>query len=154
MAESEYVRAHILIVDDYQPIRDIVRTLLERNSFRVSEADNGSTAIHKALTLKPDLILLDLAMPGLNGSEVAKVLRQQLPRVPIIVLTMYEGAAEKLLGNQLAHFGITAVISKSTGMNQLVECVERVLFPVSAIGPKPKASSNGHATIATNSAKA
>ena len=122
-------RGHILVVDDYEPIRNIVRTLLEQQGFRVSEAANGSDAIIKASAINPDLILLDLALPGVNGAEIAKTLHEKLPSVPIVVLTMYVGVAEKMLGSSLAAFGITDVISKSTGLNSLVERVEKVLFP-------------------------
>lgn len=125
-------RGHILVVDDYEPIRNIVRALLEQQGFRVSEAANGADATIKASAISPDLILLDLALPGVNGAELAKTLHQKLPSVPIVVLTMYEGIAEKMLGSSLAAFGISDVISKSTGLNSLVERVEKVLFPQQA----------------------
>lgn len=59
--------------------------------------------------------------------QIAKTLRETLPSVPIVVLTMYEGVAEKMLGNGLGAFGISDVISKSTELNSLVQRVEKVL---------------------------
>ena len=120
MPISTQSRAHILVVDDYEPIRKVVRSILELHGFHVSEAATGPDAITKAFTAEPDLLLLDLAIPGVSGIGVATFLRQQLPRLPIIALTMYESVAEETLGDGFAIFGISDVVSKSTGLNSLL----------------------------------
>ena len=123
---AKSVHGRVLVIDDYEPVRDIVRTFLERAGFEVVEAKDGVAAIETAKATKPELIVLDLAMPGMNGVEVASVLHQILPRVPIVALTMYE----ELFGPSLASaVGVSAVVSKADGLDKLVEHVESLLRP-------------------------
>jgi DNA-binding NarL/FixJ family response regulator len=83
-------------------------------------------AIEQAEKLKPDLIVLDLAMPRMNGVEAASVLNQTMPDVPIVHLTLYQN----LLGPSLASaMGVKAVIDKTDGMDKLVACVRSLLQP-------------------------
>src|SRR5712675_1862550 len=81
----------ILIADDSASMRLSVRLLLEgrHRELVVREAVDGVDAIEKAKTSKPDLILLDLAMPRLNGAEAATVLKNAMPETPVILFTMY-----------------------------------------------------------------
>jgi DNA-binding NarL/FixJ family response regulator len=92
---------------------------------RCGEAADGVEGIEKAGTTKPDLVILDLAMPRMNGVEAAAVLSQTMPDLPIVLLTMYEN----FLGNSLALTGVTAVVSKTDGMDKLVACVNSLLRP-------------------------
>jgi len=118
----------VLIVDDYAAVRSAIRARFENDSeFTVcGEAVDGADAIEKALKLHPDLILLDLAMPSLNGVEAASVLKGLLPHMRIIVFTMYAEALGKSLA---AAVGIDAVIAKSDGIGKVVECVRTLLGP-------------------------
>jgi DNA-binding NarL/FixJ family response regulator len=127
-AVTSVQRRRILIVDDGDSVRDIIRIFLEKEGFQVcGEAANGVEAIEKAKALRPDLIVLDLAMPGMNGVEAASVLNGTMPGVPIIVLTMYE----EFLGGSLASVnGIKAVVSKTDSLTKLVACVKELLPPV------------------------
>src|SRR6267143_1032614 len=80
----------VLLIDDGDAVRDVIRTFLEKRGFQVcGEAADGIDAIEKAKALKPDLIILDLAMPRMNGMEAASVLSRIMPKVPIILLTIY-----------------------------------------------------------------
>ena len=81
----------ILVVDDSPDVRHVVRTFLERDaSFKVcGEAGNGPEAIKKAEALKPDLVLLDFLMPGMNGFDVANALKQLLPKTQIAIFSNY-----------------------------------------------------------------
>jgi two-component system nitrate/nitrite response regulator NarL len=81
----------ILIVDDSDEVRTIVRTFLERDAtFRVcGEACSGLEAIKRAQELKPDLILLDLKLPGMSGMEVARALKDVLPTTKLVLFTAY-----------------------------------------------------------------
>src|SRR5882757_9393730 len=80
----------VLLIDDGDAVRDVIRTFLEKRGFQVcGEAADGIVAIEKAKALKPDVIILDLAMPRMNGMEAASVLSRIMPRVPIILLTIY-----------------------------------------------------------------
>ena len=118
----------ILIVDDHATIRTAVRDLLESSLTSVvcREAENGVDAITKAHELKPDLIVLDLSMPVMNGFEAAKILRDLLPAIPIFMLTahyMAETVQAALQG------GIRAVFSKHQDLTPLVTQARAVFGP-------------------------
>ena len=114
-----------MIVDDSEVVRDVIRTFLEKTGFDVcGEAADGMEAIEKAQELKPNLIVLDLSMPGMSGAEAASVLGGLMPEVPIVVLTMYGD----VLGQAMAAgLGVKGVVAKAEGMTKLVECVQRLL---------------------------
>jgi len=113
------------VIDDGDSVRDIIRIFLEREGFDVcGEAADGVEAIEQAKKLKPDLIVLDLAMPRMNGAEAASILSATMPDIPIILLTLYQN----VLGSALASaVGVKAVIDKTDGMDKLVECVHSLL---------------------------
>ena len=116
----------ILIVDDYATIRSAIRARLEScPGFVVcGEAVDGTDAIGKAIKLNPDVILLDLAMPGMNGVEAASVLKGLLPHSLVIALTMYNESLGKSLA---AAVGIDAVVAKTDGIAKVVECIQALL---------------------------
>jgi DNA-binding NarL/FixJ family response regulator len=120
-------RPRILVIDDGDSVRDIIRIFLERDGFEVcGEAGDGVEAIEQAKRLKPDLIVLDLAMPRMNGAEAASVLSQTMPDVPIVLLTLYQN----VLGTALASaVGVRAIVDKTDGMEKLVTCVRSLLLP-------------------------
>jgi DNA-binding NarL/FixJ family response regulator len=119
-------KRRILVIDDGDSVRDIIRIFLERDGFEVcGEASDGVEAIEQAKKLKPDLIVLDLAMPRMNGAEAASVLSQTMPDVPIVLLTLYQN----VLGAALASaIGVKAIIDKTDGMDKLVACVRSLLL--------------------------
>jgi CheY-like chemotaxis protein len=81
----------VLIVDDYPAVRKTLRTLLEKLCSVVCiEASNGLDAIAKAEVLRPDLIILDLGMPEMNGFEAATVLQNTMPQVPLFMFTSHD----------------------------------------------------------------
>lgn len=116
----------ILIVDDSAFTRRTIRTFLAERGFQVcGEAVDGSDAFEKAKELKPALVLLDLAMPELNGIEVAKILRTQLSDLRIVLFTMYN---EVLDAEWLASaVGIDAVVAKPDVIDALEPCLRRLL---------------------------
>ena len=101
----------ILIVDDNASMRHVMRTLLESSSALeiCGEAVDGVDAIEKAKQLNPDLILLDLSMPRMNGAEVASVLKPRMPDVPIILFTAFDEDVGKSLA---AALGVDLVLPK------------------------------------------
>jgi CheY-like chemotaxis protein len=117
----------VLIADDSASMRLAVRFLLERrhSELVVSEAVDGADAIEKAKTNQPDLILLDLAMPRLNGVEAASVLKNTLPETPIILFTMHTD----LHADSLSGFLGVDFISKVDGLPKLLERVDALLPP-------------------------
>jgi len=116
----------ILIVDDSNFERNIIRRAVESlTKFRVcGQAANGVEAIAKALESRPDLVVMDLAMPLMNGVEAAMVLRNTMPKVPVVLFTLY---AEQLRGAISPGFGVTLIVSKTDGLAALVESLERLL---------------------------
>lgn len=90
----------ILIVDDEKPIVDILKFNLEKEGFVTSVAYDGEEAINLALSIKPDLILLDLMLPKVDGFNVCKELRKSLV-CPIIMLTAKEEVVDKIIGLEL-----------------------------------------------------
>jgi DNA-binding NarL/FixJ family response regulator len=101
----------ILIVDDDKRVRNVLRSFVEsRTHFDVcGEAVNGIDAIEKARTLNPDLIVMDLSMPVMNGLEAGAVLKAMLPKVPIVMYTVHDTAAMKV---QALAAGVRAVVQK------------------------------------------
>jgi CheY-like chemotaxis protein len=112
----------ILIADPEERTRLIVRTALESGGFSVcGEALDGYDAVDKATELSPDVIILDLRMPMLNGIEVASVLRQRLPKSKVVLVSTYN-VGESLVGV----WGISAVVAKTDGLAKLVDCIRRL----------------------------
>jgi two-component system, NarL family, nitrate/nitrite response regulator NarL len=109
----------VLIVDDHATVRAAVRELFESyvSSVACTEAENGVDAISKAQQLKPDLIVLDLSMPVMNGFEAAKIFRELLPTIPIFMLTAHYMAATEQAALQV---GIRAVFSKHQDLTPLI----------------------------------
>src|SRR5689334_8795512 len=108
----------VLIVDNYAAVRKTLRRLLERLfSVVCIEATNGFDAIAKAEESRPDLIILDLGMPEMNGFEAATVLHERKPQVPLLMFTFHSSHE---LESQAASAGIRAVFSKNTGINALL----------------------------------
>ena len=103
----------ILVVDDSPDVRHVVRTFLEGDAtFKVcGEAGDGPEAIKKAELLTPDLVLLDFLMPGMNGIDVANVLRQLLPKTKIAIFSNYTHDFGARLSSAV---GIDAVIAKGS----------------------------------------
>jgi two-component system, chemotaxis family, chemotaxis protein CheY len=109
----------VLIVDDNAFIRHALCELFKREAdFEVcGEAENGKEGIEKAQELRPDLIVLDLSMPVMNGFDAARVLKRLMPTV---LLIMYSALGDKLAGNQARLIGIAEVVSKSEHASVLI----------------------------------
>lgn len=118
----------ILIVDDNASERRVIRAAVEYHTkFRVcGEAANGTEAIQRARQLRPDLIIMDLAMPLMNGLEAASVLKKELPGVPVVLFTLY---ADLVQGPRSPIFGVTRVLAKEEGLTPLLACLKGLLDP-------------------------
>ena len=116
----------ILIADDSDAVRRAVHSCLTRGEFEVcGEAVDGEEAIEKAWALKPDLVLLDVAMPRANGIVAASVLKDMTPNVLIVLFTMYSEAVARTFSPQELAFD--AVVAKADGLARLTECVRNLL---------------------------
>jgi DNA-binding NarL/FixJ family response regulator len=121
------MRSGILIADDSPSIRRVIRTQLMQQALHVcAEAEDGEEAIEKARAVKPDVVILDLAMPKTNGYVAASVLKQLLPQTRIVLFTMYSEALGKAFGHG-NHPAVDAVVAKSDGMAKLASCIRSLL---------------------------
>jgi CheY-like chemotaxis protein len=102
--------------------------MLKRKVERISRAKNGDEVIEYLKRESPDLILMDLKMPGMNGYEATREIRKSNLAIPIIALTAYSQPEEKKLA---AEAGCTAFISKPIRKEQLFKELKRILFQVS-----------------------
>jgi len=106
------MQKQILIADDHRAIRQAVKLILS-STLDINdyfEAANGREAVEVAMQTKPDLIILDIAMPCMDGITAAQRLKESMPEVPIILFTMYDLGADR--AKQL---GVDAVVSKAGG---------------------------------------
>ena len=103
----------VLIVEDEQNIVDILSFNLEREGYDTLEAYDGNTGLQLALEQNPDLVLLDLMLPGMDGFEVCRRIRETGSAVPILMLTAREEETDKVLGLEL---GADDYITKPFGM--------------------------------------
>lgn len=121
----------VLIVDDSAVVRHGLCELFKRESdFEVcGEAENGKEAIAKALGLHPDLIVLDLSMPVMNGFDAARALKRLMPTVPLI---MYSAFGDKVAERQARLIGISEVVSKSEHASVLIHKARGLLYSSAA----------------------
>jgi DNA-binding NarL/FixJ family response regulator len=117
----------VLVVDDNPKVRETLCRLFTLEApFEVcGEAKNGREAIDKAEELQPDLIVMDLSMPGLNGLDAARAIKRLMPNLPIIMFSDYIDA---FLDEEARIVGIAALVSKSQDTSVLVDKA-RSLFP-------------------------
>ncbi len=136
----------ILIADDEQNIREVVRFALERAGFRVLEAVDGQSALDTVATARPDLLVLDIVMPGLDGTEVCRQLRLQ-SRVPIVFLTSLDDEVDRILGLEI---GGDDYITKPFSPRELVARVRAVLrrFAPPKLAP-PEVTTHGRLAVDT-----
>jgi DNA-binding NarL/FixJ family response regulator len=120
--------ACILSCDDNPNIRYLLQAFVESQTpFKVcGEAGHGIEAIEKAKKLQPELILLDLNMPVMNGAEAASVLKAMLPRTKIILFSMHMDNVPRSLA---AAIGVDLALSKSDGITKLGDASEKVVGP-------------------------
>ena len=122
--ESNYDKKKILIVDDEKPIVEILTYNLQKEGYETIEAYDGEQAITLALTKKPDLILLDIMLPKVDGLTVCKRIRHTLSNVPILILSAKDEEIDKILGLEL---GADDYITKPFSVRELMARVKAIL---------------------------
>ena len=117
----------ILIADDHRAVRTVLRALIESHKdWQVcGEAVNGFEAVAKAGELKPDLVILDLAMPIMDGVRAAREISNSAPTLPILMHTMYDGSSTLVLEAKKA--GVARVVSKGEKGENLLIAIEDLL---------------------------
>ncbi|MBQ1947833.1 MAG: response regulator transcription factor [Clostridia bacterium] len=129
----------VLVVDDERPIVEILKFNLEKNGYRVLTAFDGAAGLELALSGKPDLILLDLMLPKMDGFDVCKELRKT-SNVPILMLTAKDDELDKVLGLEL---GADDYITKPFGIREVLARVKRNLTRNAQETESPKSESSG-----------
>jgi len=124
----------ILLAEDHAVVRESIREALtrEREFKIVGEASNGSEAVNLARELKPDVIVMDVAMPGLNGIEATRQIKSFHPGVSILVLTAYDD--EQYIFSVLSA-GAAGYLLKDVGVSDLVEGIKTVYKGESVLHP-------------------
>ena|SRR5215467_5129101 len=124
-----FVSKSILIVDDSPVMRKVLRATLEHQAdWQVcGEASNGREGVEMVQKVKPDLVLLDLSMPVMNGLEAARELNQLFPSVPLVMFTNFE---TDHLKQEALSAGIKAVVSKDS-VGAMLSSIQSLLEPVS-----------------------
>ncbi len=129
---SEIIR--ILLADDHTIVRQgMVRLLEEQPDFKVvGEATNGQSAIEQAFALKPDVIIMDIAMPRMNGIEATKKIRKQLPKTKILILSMY---SHEHYIHQLLETGISGYLLKDSDGRDIIKAIRSALQNITFLSP-------------------
>lgn len=124
----------ILIADDHTIVRQGLARLLEDHAeFKViGEAVNGNMAIEKSLSLKPDVVIMDIAMPLLNGIEAARRIRRQLPHIKIIILSMY---AHEHYIHELLEAGISGYLLKESSGRDIIDAIQAAMKGETFLSP-------------------
>lgn len=125
----------ILVVDDYDDVRGMLKVLLESENFRVLEAATGAEALEVIKNQRPDVILMDLALPGFDGFETIRRIRNidGFQNTPIVVLTAYTGSTtyETAIGAGSDYF-----MGKPIDFDELSLLLKRILSEGTARSPK------------------
>ena len=124
----------ILLADDHTIVRQGLARLLEDHAeFKViGEAVNGNMAIEKSLSLKPDVVIMDIAMPLLNGIEAARRIRRQLPKIKIIILSMY---AHEHYIHELLEAGISGYLLKESSGRDIIDAIQAAMKGETFLSP-------------------
>lgn len=134
-SQSEPGRApRVLVVDDERPIVEALAYNLKKEGFLVTTAGSGEEGLHLARTTKPDLVILDIMLPGASGFQVCRVLRRE-SEVPIIMLTAKGEEDDRVLGLEL---GADDYITKPFSIRELVARVRTVLRRQRVTGAKKR----------------
>lgn len=112
----------ILIADDHEMVRRGIRSLLElQDDIEVSEASNGNEAVEMTVELKPDLVILDISMPLLDGLSAAREIRKAAPRTAILILTFQKTDA---LRDEAERLGVSGIITKGENGDTLLRAID------------------------------
>jgi DNA-binding NarL/FixJ family response regulator len=118
--------ARILLADDHQLIRKGLRAIIEGNKdwLVCGEAENGQEAIERTIELRPDLIILDVTMPVLNGLQAARQIRELAPATKILMLSMHDSPQ---LANEAVRVGADGYLTKTGARGDLLDTIAALL---------------------------
>jgi DNA-binding NarL/FixJ family response regulator len=133
----------VLIVDDHNVVREGLKRILDMDDTLkvVGEAQNGMEALDKALTLLPDVIVMDLRMPKMNGIEATRQIKQRLPHTQILILTLYtddfseESTSEMTLLKEAMDAGVSGYLLKDSDAALITMAIHQVYQGLNPIAP-------------------
>ncbi|NDY74024.1 DNA-binding response regulator [Desulfobacter hydrogenophilus] len=115
----------VLIADDHAIIREGLRSLLENRGIQVMDiAKNGREAVEKAIALKPDIVMMDISMPDLNGVEATAKIRKEVPHTRVIALSMH---SSKKIVDKMFDSGASGYILKESAFDEIYDAIQEVL---------------------------
>jgi DNA-binding NarL/FixJ family response regulator len=126
-------RPQVLIADDHVIFADALRLLLEKCYRVVGTVTDGRALVTEAVSLKPDVIVVDIGMPLLNGLDAAERVRQELPKVKLVFLTMQDNPN---LAAAALELGSAAFVLKQSAGSELLQAIEQVLRDKCYVTPK------------------
>ncbi len=135
-APSHGTSGRVLLVEDDEGIRDMLKYNLVAAGFAVHEASDGATGLRTARTARPDLILLDLMLPGMSGFDFCRALRKT-SRVPIIMITAKDAEVDKIVGLEL---GADDYITKPFSIREVLARVNAVMRRTAPDANEPAAA--------------
>jgi CheY-like chemotaxis protein len=126
MVTEAPLRPLVLVVDDYQDAREMYAECLDQSGFRVAQAESGDEAVAMALALQPALIVMDLALPGMDGWSATRAIRTdaRTARIPVLALT---GHARSDASSAARQAGCDAFLTKPCLPDEIVQIVRQML---------------------------
>lgn len=121
----EHMELKVIIADDHAIIREGLKSLLEKKGIQViGIAKNGREAVEKAISLKPDIMMMDISMPDLNGVEATARIRQEVPHTRVIALSMHSG---KTIIDKMFASGASGYILKESAFDEIYDAIQGVI---------------------------
>ena len=132
-------KTRVMIVDDHSVVRMGLTAIinLEKDLIVCGEAENGTEAVQAAKRLKPDVVVMDLMMPGMNGAETTTALKEAVPNAKVLILTSFGTATE--LADAFAA-GATGAVTKNLSNDELTVAVRDTAAGIRHLSPEIKAS--------------
>ena len=130
VSQEEYMSKRILVVDDEQSIVTLLKYNLEQAGYTVITALDGEEGLHLAIEETPELVVLDLMLPKMDGLEVCKQLRQLKINVPILMLTAKDDEFDKVLGLEL---GADDYLTKPFSPREVVARIKAILTTIATV---------------------
>src|SRR5215213_3604761 len=125
---------HVLLVDDHQILRQGLKALLsEQTDFQISEADTGRSAVSRVSEASPDVVVMDLSMPGLNGIDATRQINELNPNIKVIALSAH---ADKRMITEALRAGASGYVPKDAAFEELANAIRQVLAGKVYISPK------------------
>lgn len=117
----------ILVIDDDEKVGEIIKALLENHNYLVEYVQDGKKGFEKIKQIKPDLVVMDLLMPGIHGFDLCKLIKndEQTAHIPVVAISaVYQ---RSVAAQEIAEAGIDAFVKKPVNFAQLLDTIERLI---------------------------